>query len=175
MKSIKFGDKEYALVPGRLKRFREDNPRGSIKTTPKFNEDGSLEFQAYILKDKADANSADATGSAFYTDKDMQKPKAYEKLETISVGRALSLLGYLNDGQIASSEEMEEFEDFKDNKYREEAEKKLNSAKSLADLQEAYIELFKSNPTLGRELAPLKDALKEKLGAKHEDTANITA
>lgn len=133
--SIKFGEKDYALVPGRLLKFREANPRGKIKTTPKFNEDGSLEFQAYILKDKADENSADATGSAYYTAKEMQKAKAYEKLETISVGRALSLLGYLNDGQIASSEEMEEFEDYKNNQKMEAIESTITQIESADTLE----------------------------------------
>lgn len=143
--TVKFGDKDYSLVPARLLKFREANPRGSIKTTPKFNEDGSLEFQAYILKDKADSNSADATGSAFYTAKEMQKVKAYEKLETISVGRALSLLGYLNDGQIASSEEMEEFEDYKNNQQLEAIEAAADKIAIIETLDELR-EYFKSLP-----------------------------
>lgn len=142
--TIKFGDKDYSLVPARLKKFREDNPRGSIKTTPKFNEDGSLEFQAYILRDKADEHSADATGSAFYTAKEMQKAKSYEKLETISIGRALSILGYLNDGQVASSEEMEEFEDYKHNQQLEAIEgaiTELETAETIDDLKQVFLNI----------------------------------
>lgn len=169
------GNVDYAGVADRLKRFREDNPRARITTEFKELESGGFIFQSTILKDKADADSAEATGTAMYSAKEMEKQKAFEKLETIAVGRALSLMGYLNNGEIASSEEMEEFEGFKDNKQREEAEKKLNSSKTLSDLQTIYTEIFKSNPTLGRELTALKDELKVKLGVKHEDTANTAA
>ena len=36
--------------------------------------------------------------------------KAFEKLETIAVGRALAFAGYLASGEIASFEEMQEFD-----------------------------------------------------------------
>lgn len=108
--SIKFGDKDYALVPDRLKAFRESNPRASIETSETYNSDGSITFKATIVKDLADEHSARATGTARYTENELKKPKAFEKLETISVGRALANIGYLNDGQIATTEEMEEFE-----------------------------------------------------------------
>lgn len=111
--SIKFGEKDYALVPDRLKKFREENPRASIDTEPSYNADGSISFKATIVKDLQDPNSARSTGHARYSEMELKKPKAYEKLETVSVGRALANLGYLNDGQIATSEEMEEFEEYK--------------------------------------------------------------
>lgn len=111
-KSIKFGDKDYSLVPERLKEMREANPRASIETEPTYNLDGSITFKATIIRDQADEHSARATGNARYTEVELKKPKAFEKLETVSVGRALAMLGYLNDGQVASTEEMEEFETF---------------------------------------------------------------
>jgi hypothetical protein len=108
--SVKFGDKEYALVPDRLKQFREENIRASIETDHEFNPDGSVTFKATIVKDLSDPNSARATGTARYSEVELKKPKAFEKLETVSVGRALANLGYLNDGQVATTEEMEEYE-----------------------------------------------------------------
>lgn len=111
--SVKFGDKDYALVPDRLKKFREENPRAGIETEPTYNADGSVGFKATIIKDLSDPNSARSTGHARYSEMELKKPKAYEKLETVSVGRALANLGYLNDGQIATSEEMEEYEEYK--------------------------------------------------------------
>jgi hypothetical protein len=128
--SIKFGDKDYALVPDRLKLFREENPRAKVDTNPTYNEDGSITFKATILKDKADPNSAEASGSARYTENELKKPKAFEKLETISVGRALANLGYLNDGQVATTEEMEEYEHYRLEKYEDQIE----NAKSVEDL-----------------------------------------
>ena len=163
--TIKFGDKDYSLVPGRLLKFREANPRGQIKTTPKFNEDGSLEFQAYILKDKADETSADATGSAYYTAKEMTKAKSYEKLETISVGRALSLLGYLNDGQIASSEEMEEFEDYKHNQLFESIETAVNTILAIETLNElkTYFQSLPPKVATAQEVYEAKEKRKVEL------------
>lgn len=108
--SVKFGDKDYALVPDRLKKFREENIRASIETEHQFNPDSSVTFKATIIKDLSDPNSARATGTARYSETELKRPKAFEKLETVSVGRALANLGYLNDGQIATTEEMEEFE-----------------------------------------------------------------
>lgn len=117
--SIKFGDKDYALVPARLKKFREANPRASVDTEPTYNVDGSITFKATIVKDRSDEYSATATGNARYTELELSKPKSFEKLETISVGRALANIGYLNDGQIATTEEMVEFEDYKLNKVED--------------------------------------------------------
>ncbi len=118
--SIKFGDKDYALVPGRLKKFREANPRAGVDTVPTMHEDGSVTFKATIIQDRANEYSATATGNAHYSEVEMKKPKAFEKLETISVGRALANIGYLNDGQIATTEEMEEFETYRLEKYEAE-------------------------------------------------------
>lgn len=107
---VKFGEKDYAFVPDRLKKFREENIRASIETEHQFNPDGSVTFKATIVKDLADPTSARATGTARYSEVELKKHKAFEKLETVSVGRALANLGYLNDGQIATTEEMEEWE-----------------------------------------------------------------
>lgn len=96
--SIKFGDKDYALVPARLKKFREANPRASVDTEPTYNADGSITFKATIVQDRANEYSATATGNARYSADELKKAKAFDKLETISVGRALANIGYLNDG-----------------------------------------------------------------------------
>lgn len=138
--SVKFGDKEYALVPDRLKQFREANPRASITSKRVNNEDGSVEFVTYILTDKSDEYSADADGHAKYTAEELKKPKSYEKLETISLGRALAKLGYLNDGQIATTEEMAEFHQYKEDKV-EQAIEKINETKTVDELKETYLSL----------------------------------
>lgn len=128
--SIKFGDKDYALVPARLKKFREANLRASIETEPTYHEDGAVTFKATIVQDRADEYSATATGNAHYSAEEMKKPKAFEKLETISVGRALANIGYLNDGQVATTEEMEDFEAAKLEKFAE----KIDHAESVETL-----------------------------------------
>lgn len=110
----------YSKVKDRLKEFWEANPHGKTQTEHK-NIDGEIEFKAWLWKDKSELldlmkagvidsnllrNSADANGTA--KDKAGDE-KNLEKLETIAVGRALALLGYAADGEIASSEEMEAF------------------------------------------------------------------
>jgi len=104
-------------------------------------ESGGLIFEAHILQDKADESSAESTGSAMYNEKDMQKAKSFEKLETISVGRALALLGYLNNGEVATSEEMVEFEDYRNEKKEEAigfAIESIISCKTIDELRQAF-------------------------------------
>jgi hypothetical protein len=133
---MKFGDKEYAYVPDRLKRFREENPRAKIDSNPTYNADGSITFKTVIIKDQADEHSAVGSGNARYTETELKKPKAFEKLETISKGRALADIGYLNDGQVATTEELEEFYEYKHEKYQEQIE----NAKTVKEL----VQLFNS-------------------------------
>jgi hypothetical protein len=132
--TIKFGEKDYALVPARLLKFREANPRASVTSKSNRFEDGSIEFVTHIVKDKSDEFSAEADGHAVYNATELKKAKAYEKLETISVGRALAKLGYLNDGQIATTEEMEEFEAYQLNKV-EEAIEAIKKAEKRGDFE----------------------------------------
>jgi hypothetical protein len=134
------GNVDYAKVPDRLKKFREDNPRAKVETSFVRNDDGSVDFKAYLLKDKADEYSADATGSASYSVAEMKPAKAFEKLETIAVGRALGLLGYLNNGEVATTEEMEEFNEYRAQK-QEDAILSLQEATTIDDLKTTFISL----------------------------------
>lgn len=140
VKTIDLQGKQYATVPERLKEFRELHKRALIETSHTIHEDGSVVFNTRILTDKSDTNSAESTGSAMYTAKQMQGSKAFEKLETISVGRALALLGYLNNGQVATSEEMDEFNAYQDEKI-EQAVDELKSAPTLEDLKTIFMGL----------------------------------
>jgi hypothetical protein len=108
---------DYSKVVDRIAEFRKDNPRGLIDTSFTIT-DGQLIFKTRILKDKSDQNSAEATGHAL-AKYDADSEKQFEKLETISVGRALAMLGYAASGEVASFEEMEEFAAYRDNKIEE--------------------------------------------------------
>ena len=155
------GGAQYAKVSERLKQFRTDCPRASIITTPIPQEDGLVMFKAYILKDKADENSADATGHALQT---KSGTKDFEKLETIAVGRALALLGYAADGDIASSEEMEEFLAHKEGEIAKKlagVADKIAEAKTQAELLAIYTE----HEGLGQELTALLTKRKEEIKA----------
>ncbi|MFN3658156.1 MAG: hypothetical protein ACK4UO_12945 [Pseudolabrys sp.] len=154
--------KAYAQVKDRLQQFWKENPRGSVKTTPDFLPDGRVRFSAHIIKDKKEPASADATGHSF--GKTGQKEKDFEKLETIAVGRALALLGYASDGEIASSEEMEEFHQHQEEKHIEAvlaATEKLTNAKSLSDLQKIWA-------ALPGEMKKELEATKNKLKTRYE-------
>lgn len=127
----------FAKVVDRLNKFREDNPRGKIETNWHMEGD-YIVFKTYILKDKADSNSAEATGHAM-AERDGTE-KQFEKLETISVGRALALLGYGASGEVASFEEMEEFTAFRDNKITEIVDA-ISVTKTIAELREYFMSL----------------------------------
>jgi hypothetical protein len=146
--------------------FREANPNGSIKTEHQFLENGDIVFTAYVLKDKAKPESGDATGHSYGK---LAGQKQFEKLETISIGRALAILGYLGSGEIASSEEMEEFNDWKETQTTQmlnDAREKLEDAKNLKELGEAWA-VIPAEAKL--KLSEVKDSLKLKLESKDEN------
>lgn len=157
---MKVSGGEYAKVAIRLKQFREDNPNGSIETKPTI-EGEMIIFTTTIIKDLSDPNSARATGSALSK---IGKIKEFEKTETISVGRALALLGYLASGEIASSEEMEEFLTEKEQRKIEQlelAEEEINNVTTLEELTAVY----KKYEGLGQELVEMCSQRKKELNA----------
>lgn len=140
---MKVGTADYAKVKDRIKEFRTDCPFGLIETTPTFTDDGIM-FKARILKDKSDPNSAEATGHSFATTAKNEKEKQFEKQESIAVGRALALLGYASDGEIASGEEMEAFLADKEEKRTEaimEVTEAIGNCANLAELKTLWASL----------------------------------
>jgi hypothetical protein len=138
--TINLSGRNYAQVKDRIKEFRSDCPFGLIETTPTFTEDGIM-FKARIVKDKSDPSSAEATGHSFAKAKTNEKEKQFEKQESIAVGRALALLGYASDGEIASGEEMEEFLDYRKEKLAEEimeVTERIGSCATLDELKEVW-------------------------------------
>lgn len=131
------GGADYAYVADRLKQFREDCPNGLIETTPTIRDDGQIMFTAKVLKDKNKPESAEATGHALGKN---NGAKAFEKLETQAVGRALALLGYLASGEIASAEEMEDFFAYRQIKI-DEAVAALNDSSTLDELKATFMGL----------------------------------
>lgn len=182
--SVKGG--EYARVADRLKEFRESNPKGKQESGYIIDDNGVLRFTVWLWRDKTELldlmkagitdqetlrGSADANGTAQSSNKG---EKNFEKLESIALGRALANLGYLASGEIASYEEMEEFNRMRDDKREKErsielenATKKLESSTNLKELQSNFMSL---GTTLMRELVPLKDELKKKLGEDSENS-----
>lgn len=160
VKTMDLKGKAYAQVKDRLQEFRQQNPNGLIETAPAIQADGQILFRARILKDKADESSAEATGHALGANKG---DKAFEKLETIAVGRALALLGYASSGEVASSEEMEEFNCYVQTRHEETVlaiREKLEDAKTLKELASVWSSLPYSKAK--EECLAYKDELKAK-------------
>lgn len=147
--TIDLKGKAYAQVKDRLKEFRQDNPNGLIETIPTITEN-SIVFKARILKDKADPSSAEATGHSYAKFEGKTLDKQFEKQETIAVGRALALLGYAVDGDIASSEEMEEFLSQKEMDRIERMEEIKQEVDAIETI-EALKEFYQKNKGLGKE------------------------
>ena len=149
----------HAKVKDRLKAFWEANPFGKIETSMK-KEGDSVIFKTQILADKSNEFSREATGHSYGSVGD---EKSFEKLETISVGRALALLGYSTDGEIASVEEMEEFHEYQHQKREEKIEeitKKIKATKTIDELKKLWSSL---NGEVQVELDEIKNSQKAKL------------
>lgn len=156
--TINLKGNDYATVPERLKRFREEHPNADIQSKPQWNPDGSLDFMTRIIVDQKDEYSAKGTGWAHYSENELKQPKAYEKLQTISKGRALADIGYLNNGDIASTEELEEFYGFQFDKY----EQQIDQAKDVKEL----LSIFSSMNSAA------KKQFTERLGEKKKELTN---
>lgn len=158
LKTMDLKGNEYARVPTRLKAFREENPRGSVETTPQFLDDGQVLFKAHIVKDRSKPDSAQSTGHAIGKN---TGNKAFEKLETIAVGRALALLGYLSSGEVASAEEMEDFYAYRDEKI-EASVTLMENAESIEELKSIFTGL--GNIMSEPKVIEAKDKRKKELG-----------
>lgn len=136
--------KAYATVPTRIKEFRELCPNGLIETTPTTLPDGRIIFKARILKDKSNPNSGEGTGHStgkLTNVKGEEDPKAFEKLETIAIGRALGIIGFMSSGDVASFEEMEDFLSEKETNRQlaiQEIKAKVDSITDIAELREYF-------------------------------------
>lgn len=157
MKTINLKGNKYATVSARVKAFREDNPLGIIKT--KYHMEGdNVIFKATVTKDQSKDSSAKATGHSFGPVKD---DKQFEKMETVAVGRALAMLGYAGDGEIASTEEMEQFIEYRNDKI-ELAIDEINATNDLEELK-VFWENLEGNLKAEVKVKEAKDKKKEEL------------
>jgi hypothetical protein len=163
--TMKLGSADYSKVKTRIKEFRQDCPNGLIETTPTVTETHII-FKARILKDKENPNSAEATGHSMgEIGGERKKEKVFEKQESIAVGRALALLGYGADGEIASSEEMEEFLAHKQEQLTEkimEVSEAIGNCESLEALKKYWSSLSGEMRNI-KTLEEAKDAKKVEL------------
>jgi hypothetical protein len=151
VETINLKGNAYATVPQRLKEFRQVNPKALIETKPTFQPDGTVVFSARIVTDKSVEDSAEATGHSYGK---LTGDKAFEKLETVATGRALALLGYLNNGQVATTEEMDEF-----NAYKADQMELIVAEVKQAKTQHEFKEILaKLNPDQKKEITPIINA-----------------
>ena len=180
IKTVKIGGGiDYAKVADRIKIFWEENPNGKIDTEREDISDNKVRFIARIWRDSkvildlatvgTDVNIIKLTANAMASaDATKKGDKENEKLETVAVGRALAMLGYLASGEVASREEMEQFEAYKADLFQDEIDKtieKMKKAKTIDELRKLYVSLsaeLRNNP----KILNIKDELKKKLTEK---------
>lgn len=155
MKTINLKGKEYAPVSERVSQFHKDHSKGSIETETTFSE-GHLVVKATVTFD-----ARGFTGHAFGK---VQGEKAFEKLETTAVGRALAFAGYLAGGEIASYDEMEEFTKTEGEPpmEAEEACHKLKVCQSVDNLKAVW-QMLPQNMRDDEVVLSMKEEMKSKL------------
>lgn len=180
IKTVKIGGGiDYAKVADRIKIFWEENPNGKIDTEREDISENKVRFIARIWRDSkvildlvtvgTDINIVKLTANAMASaDAAKKGDKENEKLETVAVGRALAMLGYLASGEVASREEMEQFEAYKADLFQDEVDntiKEMKKAKTIDDLRKLYVSLSAELRT-NQEILNVKDKLKKKLTEK---------
>lgn len=103
--TIDLKGKQYVQVKDRVSYFNETYKDGSIVTEVVHSSTGMVTFKATITPDLAKA-SRFFTGHSFGT---VDEVKAFEKLESVAVGRALAMMGIGIIDSIASAEETDRF------------------------------------------------------------------
>lgn len=173
------GNTDYAKVADRIKVFWEENPNGKIDTEREDISDNKVRFIARIWRDSdvvsnlattgTDINAIKFTANAMASADAIKKgDKENEKLETVAVGRALAMLGYLASGEVASREEMEQFEAYKADLFQDEVNKTIElmkKTKTIDELRKLYVSL-RSELRTSPEIINAKDELKTKLTEK---------
>lgn len=178
MKTINLKGKSYAPVSARVEQFHKDHNDGCITTETTFT-NGYVIVKATVsfgiiyrtngsnVSDLNDVSSISNqidplfkrtfTGHSYGQTKG---EKAFEKLETTAVGRALAFAGYLAGGEIASYDEMQEFVD--ESAGVAEACDTLTKATNLDELKTAF-ESLPENVKGDNEVIAKKDELKQEL------------
>lgn len=155
---------EYAKVSARVGEFHKLYKLPAITTSFEFKEGWAI-FKATVIPDTTKPERC-------FTGTSMGKVgavKAFEKLETIAVGRALAFAGLLSDGEIASNEEMQSYAEAIPLSDNTKALEKLSAAKTKGELGIAWVKLSQAERD-NQEVLELKNTLK----AKYENTSSGT-
>lgn len=146
---------EYAKVSARIAELHKSHKNAAIKTEYDFR-DGWVIFKATLVLDAKNEVRV-FTGTSLGKANGI---KAFEKLETIAVGRALAFAGFLSDGEIASSEEMIKYEESPVVVDEMGVIAKLNGCKTAEELKNAWLALSPEDRA-NRAVVAAKDRIKE--------------
>lgn len=108
-----FLPKDYVWVHTRIEKYHNDHETCGIETEFK------IEWKIVIFKATVTTKKWKFTWSSFW---EIGREKAFEKLETVAVWRALAFAWYEVKEWIASNEEMEIFQDKQQEEQIEELE-----------------------------------------------------
>lgn len=118
--TINLKGKEYVQVKDRVIYFNENYPNGKIATSIITSNGDMVTFKCKITPDIATPTRY-FTGHSFGT---LQEVKAFEKLESVAVGRCLAMMGIGVIESIASADEMHRFNS-------REAQKEITRVKAV--------------------------------------------
>jgi hypothetical protein len=109
MSTIEVGKKSYAEVSQRIKAFRKLYPEGFILTEIISNENGVCVMKASVGYYENDNKKILGEGIAYEKEGSsfINKTSYIENCQTSAVGRALGMMGFGIDTDIASAEEMQ--------------------------------------------------------------------
>jgi hypothetical protein len=180
------GNKDYLSVAYRLKFCREYFGENiSIQTESTELSNGSHKFKANIyLNDKLVSVGESKQMS--------NKEKDFEKAQTVSVGRGLSILGFMGD-EIASKDEMESFwqndKPFEEKKITKDKtfenghkvnfpkDEPIENKKSIKDVADEWISVMqnaaKDETSVGRFEKNLNPLRKEYLSELHQINSDL--
>lgn len=154
-----FLPKNYVWVNTRIEQFHEKYKKWSIETLFEIN--GNIVI--FTAKVSLWEENRVFTGHSFGT---VWKEKAFEKLETVAVGRALAFAWFETKEWIASREEMEVFDDSNSKEVSkiDDIIVEMYWVKSMEWLKKLFLEWMKLNPdsTELKRLETVKDQMKSK-------------
>jgi len=175
IETISLKGKDYAKVSSRIKALHEQYDDARIATDYEFQECCAI-CKATITPEVNDNPDRCFTGHSMGK---TNGEKAFEKLESVAVGRALANAGFLASGEIATAEEMQKFQDSSktsdnsdDNSLSEDVEnrakKAIDKAKDMNSLRDVWTQM-PDKVKRNKEMQNHKDERKKELTASEDD------
>lgn len=173
IETIELHNGKYAKVSSRIKALHSEYDDARISTDYEFKQGWAI-CKATITLEVNDNPERYFTGHSMG---EIDGDKAFEKLESVAVGRALANAGFLATGEIATAEEMQKFnenqqESNDDNGISEDVEKRAKQAMADCESVEELRDKWKEMPDKvkgSKKIQVFKDETKEALTASEDD------